>query len=242
MSVGPARRPDVCVVVPARDEEALIGRTLDSLRAAAGAAGAEVSVIVVADSCTDGTAAIARACGAEVLEIDARNVGAARQAGCDRALLSGAAPDPRSWIATTDADSVVPEDWVAAHLRYRSRQVDLVVGTVALEGGHAEDPLARAWAEQYASAVSARGHDHVHGANLGLSAQALRLLGGFRPLRTGEDVDLVRRAAARGLCTVRALDMPVVTSRRTAGRAPAGFAGDLADLAESLAPAGTCPA
>jgi cellulose synthase/poly-beta-1,6-N-acetylglucosamine synthase-like glycosyltransferase len=62
------------VLVPAHDEERLIGSTLDSL------AGVEypaelLSVHVVADNCTDATASIARSRGAEVHERIARDAG-----------------------------------------------------------------------------------------------------------------------------------------------------------------------
>ncbi|HUP91098.1 MAG TPA: glycosyltransferase family 2 protein [Solimonas sp.] len=55
------------VVVPAHDEAAGIARTVASLRALDWPAG-HFRVLVVADNCTDATAALARRAGAEVLE------------------------------------------------------------------------------------------------------------------------------------------------------------------------------
>jgi cellulose synthase/poly-beta-1,6-N-acetylglucosamine synthase-like glycosyltransferase len=52
------------IVVPAHDEEAVIADMLAGLRRAAG----DIPVLVVADNCTDRTAALARAAGAEVIE------------------------------------------------------------------------------------------------------------------------------------------------------------------------------
>lgn len=70
----PARRVEgrafagrIALVVPAHDEAAGIGRTLDNLLALAQADG-NTDVVVVADNCSDGTAAIARTSGARVLE------------------------------------------------------------------------------------------------------------------------------------------------------------------------------
>ncbi len=56
------------VIVPAHNEEAMLGRCLDSLEAAPFAVRPEV--IVVADNCTDGTAFVARRKGATVLVRD----------------------------------------------------------------------------------------------------------------------------------------------------------------------------
>jgi 1,2-diacylglycerol 3-beta-glucosyltransferase len=59
--------PRLLVVVPAHDEEAVIGDLLESLRQADYPAD-RLDVVVVADNCSDRTAELARAAGAEVLE------------------------------------------------------------------------------------------------------------------------------------------------------------------------------
>jgi cellulose synthase/poly-beta-1,6-N-acetylglucosamine synthase-like glycosyltransferase len=56
---------NVVIIVPAHDEEALIGHTLAGLKAAAEGA---ARILVVADNCSDGTAAEARRAGVEVIE------------------------------------------------------------------------------------------------------------------------------------------------------------------------------
>jgi cellulose synthase/poly-beta-1,6-N-acetylglucosamine synthase-like glycosyltransferase len=58
-------RPSIAVLVPAHNEAAGIAVTLDALRAQLGA---NDRLLVVADNCTDNTATVARACGAEVYE------------------------------------------------------------------------------------------------------------------------------------------------------------------------------
>ena len=66
------------VVVPAHNEAATIGQVVDAARAAPSVS----SVIVVADKCTDATAAIAQQHGADmVVEIAAGNKGSAMAAG-----------------------------------------------------------------------------------------------------------------------------------------------------------------
>ena len=82
------------IVIPAHDEAAHIGECVASARAPRihhQLLGEEVRVIVVLDSCTDDTEAIARALGADVTHIDARNVGMARAHGAERALALGRA-------------------------------------------------------------------------------------------------------------------------------------------------------
>jgi hypothetical protein len=79
----------------------------------------------------------------------------------------------------------------------------------------------------------------VHGANLGIRADAYLALGGWLPLVAGEDADLARRAAAAGwLAISRPAGIPVVTSARRAGRAPRGFSSYLRALADRTERAG----
>ena len=73
LGLRPLRAPDcgelpavaVVIVIPAHDEEAVIERTV---RETIGEASAGRNVLVIADNCTDRTAKLARAAGAEVVE------------------------------------------------------------------------------------------------------------------------------------------------------------------------------
>jgi glycosyltransferase involved in cell wall biosynthesis len=220
------------VVVPARDEAGTVATCVASVRAAAAAALAEarpeieVRLVVVADACADTTAAVARAAGAEVLEIDAAAVGVARQRGVEHGL--GADPaDGRSWIATTDADSVVPRSWLLDHAEAAESGADLLVGRVEPDAAHLPPGALAAWRAA---------HDHlpvgasVHGANLGVRADALARVGGFAPVRLHEDVDLVARLRGAGAVADAVERAAVVTSGRTRSRVRGGFASYLAAL------------
>lgn len=219
------------VVVPARDEADSVGACVTSIREAARSLRAAhprvaVRVVVVADACSDATAGIARTAGAEVVEIDARAVGAARQAGVDHGL------DPRraaaTWIATTDGDSAVPRSWLLDHLAAAGAGAALVVGGVEPDPAHLTPPVLAAWHARHDGLPPAAS---VHGANLGVRADALVRAGGFAPLALHEDVDLVARLRADG-ARVDAVDRPRVrTSGRLRGRAEGGFASYLAALA-----------
>ncbi|MDD7940304.1 glycosyltransferase [Actinomycetospora lutea] len=233
------------VVVPAHDEEDLLADCLAGLRHAAATVAdrARVRVLVVADACSDRTEELARTHGADVLALAAHNVGRARAAGAS-ALLG--APDPVAWLATTDADSVVPPDWLAAQLAARGRGADAWVGTVEVVdwSGLPGAVPARYRAAYEADHRPGDPHRHVHGASLGVAAPAYRAVGGFPALPTGEDVALVERLDRGGHRVVRDRRHPVVTSARTEGRAPGGFAGHLRGLAMHVIPTapGTTPA
>lgn len=78
-------------------------------------------------------------------------------------------------------------------------------------------------------------HPHVHGANLGVSADAYVRADGWASLATGEDHDLWRRLLAVGANRMATSAIRVITSGRRVGRAPLGFADALA--AHNRAPA-----
>jgi glycosyltransferase involved in cell wall biosynthesis len=71
----------ISFIVPAYNEELLIGRTLAAIHAAAREAGEPYEVIVVDDGSTDGTATVAGQGGARVVPVHFRQIGRARNAG-----------------------------------------------------------------------------------------------------------------------------------------------------------------
>lgn len=225
----------VGVVVPAHDEERLLPACLHSVRVALDRArlgGVATRLVTVLDACSDGSAAVVAAHRDVVpVTVSARNVGVARAAGVDalERLVRDVPPD-RVWLATTDADSSVPPDWLVAQLDLAERGASAVVGTVTVTDwtGHPDSSRAR-WTASY---VAAERHPHVHGANLGVTLAAYRAAGGFPPIASGEDVALVHRLAELvGPALVRTAMVPVVTSSRRRGRASGGFADHLVGLA-----------
>jgi glycosyltransferase involved in cell wall biosynthesis len=211
------------IVIPAHNEAAHIGECVASARRAANhhqLLGEEVRVIVVLDACTDETETIARALGADVTHIDARNVGMARAHGAERALALGA-----RWLAFTDADTAVANDWLVQQLDCCA---DAVCGVV---GVHDWSPHLDAVREHFgATYTDADGHRHIHGANLGVSAHAYVRAGGFPPLESSEDVALVEALIACGACIEWSAAPRVVTSARTDFRAKKGFGATLAEV------------
>lgn len=206
----------LAIIIPAHNEEVLLRACLDScMRAANDPAleGESVQVIVVADSCSDRTELIAAEFPVIALSLLARNVGAARAAGAAYALELGA-----RWLAFTDADSVVPANWLSRQLACRA---DAVCGVIDVHDWSAPDAaIHRHFACTY---HPVDGHRHIHGANLGLSAEAYQRAGGFSPLRSNEDVDLVKRLERSNAAICWTAQTKVWTSSRSSFRAPDGF-------------------
>jgi len=220
----------VGIVLPVHDEEELLAAALEALEGAIAAVPTSVScrLAVVLDQCGDASSTIARCwaarSGAYVVGREYSNVGRARRAGFERLLACRGDRGPEQlWLATTDADSEVPEDWLEVQLEAAASGADLWAGRVRLADGAGPAPL---WNERYAAE-----RDPVHGANLGFRASLYTRLGGFRMLSSGEDRDLRRRAAAAGFSIVYDARAKVTTSSRRDGRAPKGFATVLDTLA-----------
>ncbi|MCC6381907.1 MAG: glycosyltransferase [Dehalococcoidia bacterium] len=104
----------IVAVVPAHNEERHVARCVRSLLAAQQAGDSRPDVVVVADNCTDATAALAAAAGATVL---ARTDAAVRGKSHALAFALGALrqrPSPPDGVVFVDADSVVSRDFFVA--------------------------------------------------------------------------------------------------------------------------------
>ena len=105
------------ILVPAHDEAASVERCLQSIRRAAlhpELHGEAVQVVVALDSCSDATASICQQQRVDTVRLEARCVGVARAAAAAELLGRGA-----RWLASTDADSEVPPEWLVAQLEGR---------------------------------------------------------------------------------------------------------------------------
>ena len=207
------------VVVPAHNEAACLGACLDALRVAAahsGLLGEPVAIAVVLDSCTDGSAVVVAGHQAHALHTTARNVGMGRALGADHLLAKGA-----RWLAFTDADTLVSPEWLVQQL---ALEADAVCGTIAVaDWSHLGDDgefLREHFARTY---TDADGHQHIHGANLGVSSAAYIRAGGFKPLACSEDVDLVRALESTGATVAWSAAPRVHTSSRLQACAAGGF-------------------
>lgn len=248
----------VGVVVPARDEQDRVVECLRSVRRSLAALPptTATAVQVVLDRCTDTTpelvdAELSRWPGAASVRVVAlggrragralgsgpahivagTGVGAVRDLGVRMLLgrLRRHRPD-RVWLLHTDADTTVPEDWAAAHLRAAHGGACGVAGVADLRS-----PALSAAALAHYRAVLDAGldgaeHHHVYGANLGVRADAYLAVGGFPTDGAGEDHGLWARLRAAGYPLASPRSLRVATSARLRGRAEGG----LADLLRSL--------
>lgn len=219
----------VGIVIPARDEEALIGACIDSVMCAAKTAGSRFWAVVVADSCTDNTARVARAhLGAqgEVVQCAKGSAGAARRLGVEAVLTHFARVAPRSiWLANTDADTRVPANWLTTQLHLADTGITGIAGIIKLEDSGSPEAL-EAYRANY-RVTSDGSHGHVHGANLAFRADAYLDVGGWCAAQLAEDHCLWRRLKAGGWRLRSDALNQVCTSARLIGRAAGGFADTL---------------
>jgi hypothetical protein len=220
------------VAVPARDEQVSIADCLASIDRAATRVGAPVTIALAADSCRDETADVARAVPlrhTELMVIEGTwgRAGAARAAAVAHALERIGSPD-RCWIANTDADCRVPVDWLAVQLQH-ARRAAAVAGVVTLDPATTPHHLLAAFRRTYR--IEGNRHRHVHGANLGLWADAYTAAGGWCT-RTivGEDHALWDAVRAGGRPVTQTAASRVITSARIRSRVDGGFATDLSLL------------
>lgn len=91
----------ISVIIPAYNEEKYLSHTLDTVRAGERKPD---EIIVVDGGSTDSTPQVAKANGAKVVTIPHRGIGFARQMGLEAAR--------GDIIAFTDADTLVPKNWL----------------------------------------------------------------------------------------------------------------------------------
>lgn len=216
--------PTISFILPAHNEEALIGRALDSIATAARSLAEPFEVIVVDDASTDRTAVVAEEHRARVIPVAHRQIARARNAGAKAA--SG------DLFIFVDADTFVRPRVVRTAVRALRNKV-LVGGgcCVELEGplplyGRVIDHLLRA----VAPAIGLAG-----GCFFFCTRAAFDAAGGFdESLFAAEEVALAGRLKRLGRFVV--LRQTVVTSGR---KLRAHSAADMLGLFLRLARAGT---
>jgi hypothetical protein len=248
-TVGPVRASfdhHVAVAIPARNEALRIEACLAAMDLAAGCSGALSTVVMVlvnnSDDDTAGRArrTIMRNCTVivEQVTLSPAHAGMARSAALDRAMNALPAGGV---LLTTDADSEVAPDWIAANLAEIDAGADAVAGVVAFNAAaRATLPAfstdrALEWrlADLHArlgTLLDPLTHDpwpnHIWawGASLAVTTAAYRAVGGMPAIPLAEDRAFAALLEAHDM-RLRHSHAPVVfTSARQSGRAPGGFA------------------
>lgn len=244
--------PRVAVAIPVKDEVERIGLCLEALALQVEVDFAEVAVVLLLNNCTDGTAEQVREIApllpfrleihSVALPAEYANAGWARKLAMDAAERLVASD---GLILTTDADTLAHEEWIASNRREIESGHDAVAGYVMadpmelmqlppaiLERGSLE------WEyQQLAAELDARVDPEVHdpwprhnqncGASAAVTAAAYRAIGGLPPRPVGEDralFEMLRRMDGR---IRHSLEVQVVTSARTDGRASGGLADEI---------------
>jgi len=174
------------VVIPARNEEALIGRCLESIRRAAEPYAGQVEIIVVLNRCTDRTCRIAEDAGARTIEENARSLAAIRNAGARHAT--------GTVLVMIDADSRMSRNALAEADRALSSGKTVGGGTIILP-------------ERYSAGIVATFLmflpfllvNPISGGLLWCLREDFEAIGGFdERLASAEDVDFAVRLKAYG--------------------------------------------
>ena len=182
----PIAPPRFSIIIPARNEEASIGRCLASILAAQAVFPCTLEIIVVLNRCTDRTEEIVRAAGCRVVVENAKNLAAIRNAGAR--LAEG------DIIVTVDADSTVSTNMLSAIDRTLQQQDTIGGGVVIAPERYSVGILITAL---YLLPIALR-----HGISAGLFFCArtdFNAIGGFdETLVSVEDIDFARRLKLHG--------------------------------------------
>lgn len=201
--------PLVSVIVPARNEAANIIGCLESILANDYP---RFEIIVVDDGSDDATAGLAESVAVENEARDQLRVVRLRDdpdtpatGHKKRAIQTGIHESRGDIVVTTDADSVVPVQWLSLLVARFSNGVDLVSAPVAYPDG--PSLLNKALALEMVGLVAAggggiaNGHPNMcNGANLAYRRQAFDGVDGFRSidhLSSGDDTLLMLKIASR---------------------------------------------
>lgn len=191
----------ISFVVPAYNEERLLGRTVDAIHAAARELGVSYEVIVVDDGSTDRTGAIAEEHGCRVVHVSFRQIARTRNAGA-RAATGGI-------LIFVDADTIVSPSVVRAAAASLERGV-------AGGGAHVRfDGRVPLWASLTASMflVGMRALRLAAGCFIFCSRAAFEATGGFdERMYAAEEIAFSRALQQHGKVVI--LRESVVTSGR----------------------------
>ena len=213
----------------------------------------KLSVHVLANNCSDDTAAVLRgrfgAGGALRVHEVSLPPGRANAGWARRTALEFAANDlrgPEDLILSSDADTVVARDWIDKMLRYFDLGFDAVAGIARIRARDfgtltaAERGRLRQLTKYHALLAYLRrdrsapddpwpNHGYEGGASIALTFGVYRTIGGCPPLPCGEDRAMFEAVRTAGGRVRHALDVRVFTSGRRIGRARGGTA-DTIDL------------
>ncbi len=182
----------ISVVIPAFNEEKHVARCLESLFHQTYQGDYEVIVVV---SGNDGTSTIAQSFGARLISQEKREIAYARQSGFEAAK--------GNIIASTDADTIVPTDWLEKidHLFKQNPAAVAVAGHFQLADGPyiVRQAIKLSGVLMPAILKLAPWLWYFSGANFAVKTDVFNAVNGFNTsIEFGEDIDLCRRLRQTG--------------------------------------------
>lgn len=243
---------DTVIAIPVRNEAERIARCLKAIDGQAGLPQGRLGLVLFLNNCTDGTerivADLVPQMSVPVRVIERVHAGAhagwARRAAMDAAVawLEEEGTAEAATLLTTDADSIVPPDWVAANLAALGAGADAVAGRVELipeeaallppslpARGRLEDAY-DALITELEARIDPDPHDPwpchrtTIGASLAVRLPAYRDVGGMPEIPLGEDGAFVGALLERGFRVRHDRAVIVLISARLTGRAAGGVA------------------
>ncbi|WP_157928909.1 glycosyltransferase [Pararhizobium haloflavum] len=244
------------MAIPARNEVARLPRLLAALEQQSLPSGDKLSVLLLINNSTDGSAALAKELASRSNHVDLTvhtvnfapqiaTVGMARKTAMHRALTLAPSASP-VLLMTTDADAEPHHDWVAANLRAAHTGADLVTGMILADPseeaslGGALINRSRAFGAYcqarslLESIIDPVDHDpwprHLFemAGSIAVRSDVYAAVGGLDPLAYREDLAFVSKVRASGYLVRHSVEAVVSVSARTCGRAPQGMSQSLA--------------
>lgn len=201
----------ISVVMPAYNEEKYIGKCLESIM---NQDYDDYEVIVSLNNCTDGTENIVRNLeGVKIVKEENKGVTYARQTGTKEA--SG------EIIASTDADSYYPSDWLSKIASdFEDREIKALYGPVYFVG---QSKVLKFMAKYiYTSFLQISrlfGNDNVAGINFAFRKDVFDKVGGYTlGLKSAEDIDLAEKIRKFGKIKLDKNLVVYTSDRRFKGR------------------------
>jgi len=180
----------ISVIIPAYNEEKYLPKTIASL---SHLSRKPDEIVIVDGGSTDKTAQVARDAGAKVIIVPHRGIGFARQHGLKHAT--------REIVAFTDADTIVPSDWLIKHIDALSKPgVVCSFGTFRVDSGTFPYlQLTNFWQPLRILFAYKFGLYYANGQNIACRRKEALAMGGFdQRLELLEDADFVMRMGKVG--------------------------------------------
>lgn len=207
----------ISIVVPAFNEEKYITPCLESLDHLDYPKN-KYEIIVELSGSTDSTSTIAKSFGAKIVD-------SGKKEGVSSSRDNGARAAIGEIIAQTDADTVVPKNWLTViNNHFQDEKIVGLTGRVEFTNTNwLYKLLSKYGYTLYIRVLFAFGKSIFTGMNFAISKEAYDKIGGInKALLSNEDVDLGIRASKAGK-VIYANDLVVYTSARRIEKSPLGF-------------------